>query len=685
MHTYRTEIDGLRALALLPVIFYHAGLIHLTPGGYIGVDVFFVISGYLITSIIDDDIKKETFSLIHFYERRCRRILPVLYVISFISAYIAYYWMPYELLEESAYSLISILTFSSNIFFWWKDSLYFSQRTEFNPVIHTWSLAVEEQFYLVFPLVCYLLANKKRSYLMIILGFTAFGSFFLAQWGGNLQISSSTPYHMFLPHTWATFYMPIGRIWELLIGAFAAFYLNTNNDDNSKKSSNIWTQFFALIGLILIIASVILLDNRIIPPFPNCYTALPTFGTALVIVFGNYDTLVGRVLSTRPLRGIGFISYSAYLWHQPLLVYFRLQKINIQNISFISSMIIVILLIATLSYFFVEQPFRNQNRFSRKNIFHMSWLGALIIFLIALFLIKTSNKRSLTITAVIDNHSIVIDDPIYNRFLIINRTSNNISLNLHKEVDTFMYDIEHLGYPYYVNQKFHYRMKDFLTFSEASAKTNRRLLIVGDSFGMDLLTMIVETNSLSNYEIRCHFVSPACQIYVGPEDRLNLVYQNTKHMCINDNDVRFGLSLIRQANVIILAAYWEEWSIERLPKTLELLNITQNQKLFVLGSKNFGVPINVTFYKNKSYEFRVNQYQQPCTYALKRNDLLKKTLDKSIFIDVINMTCSFFNHTCPLFTPEGKLISLDGLHTTQHYGARYLGKIILNRVPLNQL
>jgi peptidoglycan/LPS O-acetylase OafA/YrhL len=224
MLTHREEIDGLRAIALLPVIFYHAGFIFLVPGGYVGVDIFFVISGYLITSLIDAEMREGTFSLVHFYERRCRRILPALYVILFISCYFAYHCMSSGQLKDFGYSLMFVVTFSSNIFFWWKDDGYFSRLTEFNPLVHTWTLAVEEQFYLVSPLLCYLLA-KRRHHLIILLGFVTLLSFFLAQWGGNIRSTSSTTFYMFLQHPWASSYMPIGRAWELLMGSFAAFYL----------------------------------------------------------------------------------------------------------------------------------------------------------------------------------------------------------------------------------------------------------------------------------------------------------------------------------------------------------------------------------------------------------------------------------------------------------------------------
>ncbi|UJR17763.1 hypothetical protein I4U23_004661 [Adineta vaga] len=599
MLIYRKEIDGLRALALLPVILYHAGLTLLVPGGYVGVDIFFVISGYLITSLIDMEFREGTFSLIRFYERRCRRILPALYIISCIICYFAYYWMSSGQLREFGYSLISIVTFSSNIFFWWKDDNYFSRLTELNPVVHTWSLAVEEQFYLVFPLLCYLFARKRR-YLFTLLGLLALLSFCLAQWGGNIQSISNMTFYMFLQHSWASFYMPMGRMWELLLGAFVAFYLRYIN---FSKECVCGLQNHLTSGHNFMLSTLV--DHDIIP----------TFGTALIIIYGNHDTLVGYLLSIRPLRWVDLISYSAYLWHQPLLVYLRLQQVTMANVSYSTFVVGASFLLATLTYVLVEQPFR-----------------AFLLFLIALFLIRTANHRS----------------------IIVVKTVRNRSLNLREEIDTYIQDIEPIELSNYVTRRFDSLMKAYPTFSVQSATTNRRLLLIGDSFAQDFVNMMVETHHLVDYELRCHYVRVYCQIYMGPEDRLQWISPAHRQLCINENDIRLALPLISQANLIILA-----------------------------GVKKFG-PVNLTLYMNKSYEYRVQQLQPSEDEFVKVNKIMKQTLKSSMFVDVLNMTCNYDNGTCPVFTPEGKLISYDGWHTTKH-GARYVGNIIFKQFPLNQL
>lgn len=228
MLTYRPEIDGLRAIAVVPVILFHAGFLKFCSGGYVGVDVFFVISGYLITSLIDLEYRDGRFSLVRFYERRCRRILPVFFVVLLISNFFAYLWMSQEALIEYAQTLMSTLVISSNFFFWSKDDGYFSRINELNPLVHTWSLAVEEQFYLFFPLLFGLL-HKNRSLSIKIFASVSLVSFCLAQWGGNLDSFQTNRFLMFNQHDYAAFYLPFGRIWELLLGCLTAIIVNEEN------------------------------------------------------------------------------------------------------------------------------------------------------------------------------------------------------------------------------------------------------------------------------------------------------------------------------------------------------------------------------------------------------------------------------------------------------------------------
>ena len=298
---YRPEIDGLRAFAIIPVILYHAGF-QLFGGGYVGVDVFFVISGYLITSIIVAELEKGPFSLVHFYERRARRILPALFAMLFISLPFAWYWLLPDAMVSFSESLIAVSIFVSNIYFW-QTSGYFEAAAELKPLIHTWSLAVEEQYYVLFPLFLILSWKLGKRWIVGLLIIVFVVSLACAQW-----LSIKRP-------SFAFFLLPT-RGWELLIGAFVAFYYSNHN---IKKHNHRIEQLGSLLGLSLITYAVFAYSNQ--TPFPSVYTLVPTLGTALIIIFAGSGTLVGKLLSSRPLVGIGLISYGAYLWHQPMYAF----------------------------------------------------------------------------------------------------------------------------------------------------------------------------------------------------------------------------------------------------------------------------------------------------------------------------------------------------------------------------
>ncbi len=195
--------------------------------------------------------------------------------------------------------------------------------------------------------------------------------------------------------------------------------------------------------------------------------------------------------------------------------------------------------------------------------------------------------------------------------------------------------------------------------------------------------MIIEGKHLIDWEFCVYFVYSRCQIYLGNEDRKQFIKAKHHQTCTNANDIKYALPMIRQANIIFLASNWYLWSSERLPNTLKLLNLTKQQEIFVIGPKHFG-KVNPMLYVNKSKSFRMKQYQYPKTEVIAVNQLLEKTLDKSIYINVQKLICTGFNQTCPLFTPEGKLISHDGAHLMK-YGARYVGNILFKNKPLNKL
>ncbi|MCL1124913.1 acyltransferase family protein [Shewanella surugensis] len=348
MH-YRPEIDGLRAVAVIPVILFHAGF-HIFSGGFVGVDVFFVISGYLITSIIIAELDEDRFSLITFYERRARRILPALFFVILICIPFAWMWfMPLDL-QDFAQSIVAVSTFSSNILFW-LESDYFDTAAELKPLLHTWSLAVEEQYYILFPLFLMWTWHLGIRWILGLLAIVFIASLAAAQWGAYNAPN-------------AAFYLLPTRGWELLMGVFATFFFHrykTINFNNKIKNT------FSLIGVFLIIYAIFAFDETV--PFPSLYTLFPTIGTLLIIVFGQKGTVVHSFLSQKVLVGIGLISYSAYLWHQPLFAFAKYRSFTEPSVSLMMGLCVISLMLAYLSWRFVEMPFRNKQVFNQKVIF----------------------------------------------------------------------------------------------------------------------------------------------------------------------------------------------------------------------------------------------------------------------------------------------------------------------------
>jgi peptidoglycan/LPS O-acetylase OafA/YrhL len=331
---YRREIDGLRAVAVVPVILFHAGLT-LFGGGYVGVDVFFVISGYLITSILIGELEQGNFSITHFYERRARRILPALFFVMLCCIPFAWMWMLPSEFKHFSQSIVAVVFFASNILFWCEDG-YFSAAAELKPLLHTWSLAVEEQYYLLFPIVLLHSWRFGRRRVFWLVCVIAAISFTASEWGWQNKPS-------------ANFYLAPTRAWELLVGSICAFWLSSR-----EQRPNNW---LSLAGLALIVFAIFYFDDA--TPFPSVYALAPVLGTALIIVFGGTGTWTAKVLSMRGFVGIGLISYSAYLWHQPLFAFARIRSILEPSPYLMAALAVLSLSMGYFSWRFIEKPFRN--------------------------------------------------------------------------------------------------------------------------------------------------------------------------------------------------------------------------------------------------------------------------------------------------------------------------------------
>ena len=362
---YRPEIDGLRALAVIPVVLFHAGIAGFS-GGFVGVDIFFVISGYLITSIILSEQQKNSFTLAGFYERRARRILPALMLVVLLSAIAAWYLLlPTELVEFGE-SLVAVGVFASNILFW-TQSDYFAATSEFIPLLHTWSLAVEEQFYLIFPVFMILTLAWAKSKRIVALFVAAVLSLIFCEWAWR-----NAPE--------ANFFLAPSRVWELMAGVFCAFYLQ-----QSREPQKLVSQLGSLAGLLMLVYSIVFFDKSI--PFPSLYALIPVVGTVLVILFTDKDTLVGKILSIPFIVGVGLISYSAYLWHQPLFVFARLNSMDELSVTTLLGLSLLSFIMAYISWRWVEKPFRNRNWLSQRQILWMALGCSLILITLGLLFV----------------------------------------------------------------------------------------------------------------------------------------------------------------------------------------------------------------------------------------------------------------------------------------------------------
>ena len=335
---YRSDIDGLRAIAVLAVVFYHAGVPGFS-GGFVGVDIFFVISGYLITRIIAREIAQGDFSILRFYERRIRRIFPALFVMLLVSCAAALViHLPSEM-EDFAKALVAASLFVSNVLFW-QTADYFAGPAHLKPLLHTWSLAVEEQFYIIFPLMLIVIARWGRERWLLWLIPVAIVSLLISVWG-----VSSKPV--------AAFYLLPSRFWELMVGALLALGIAPQIHSERLRFAT------GITGLTLMGGAIVLYSNA--TAFPGLAALVPCLGAAMVIHAGSGGaTFPTRLLGTKPMVFVGLISYSLYLWHWPLLAFARQWSGESLAVMQIAGLLAASFVLAYLSWRYVEQPFRRR-------------------------------------------------------------------------------------------------------------------------------------------------------------------------------------------------------------------------------------------------------------------------------------------------------------------------------------
>jgi peptidoglycan/LPS O-acetylase OafA/YrhL len=614
---YRPEIDGLRSLAVIPVILWHAGF-QVVSGGFVGVDIFFVISGYLITSIILAEKKSNTFSLIKFYERRARRILPALFVVMLTCLPIAWFVLLPADLKNFSKSLIAVSTFTSNFLFW-RWSGYFDTASQLKPLLHTWSLAVEEQFYLFFPLFVMFLWRLAISRLGLALMLITILSFSLGQY-----FSVSRPFF--------AFYLLPTRGWELLVGALLALWQSTIQNDSDRSTYT--RSALSIIGLIAILGSIFLFTEEI--PTPSFFTLIPTLGAALIIFGANQNNIVGKLLSGKVFVLVGLISYSAYLWHQPLLAFAKHRFVELSE-QLLFVLVLFTFFLSYISWKFIETPFRNQKKFSRKFIFTTATLCSAIFISIG--------------------YIGIISNGFSQRFSLEDKEI--------AELDVF--------------EQARYTDKRFLDHEHKDFENNgkRKILLIGDSFSRDLTNAIFESNLKDNIQLSTHHIAVICGNLSHSFEIEKSIPKRYLKDCIRNGWYETP-SIQRQlveADEIWLASKWQPWVAQKLPESIEHLKSKYNKKIIVFGTKNFGT-VNPKELLRETYLDRVNFKQTLSEESQDINSVMRESLPPEIFFNLLSVFCNTQNQ-CPLFDADGKLLSYDGTHLTAA-GARLLGSKLEN-------
>lgn len=367
---HRADIDGLRAIAVLAILFFHAEF-RWMPGGFRGVDMFFVVSGYLITGILLREHAAGSFSLLGFYERRVRRIIPALFAMLLavtVAAYVVL--MPIDL-RVFGQNLVAIVLFASNVLFWRRGGgtdFYFEPSAHLNPVLHTWSLGVEEQFYLLFPLILWLVWRVGRRHVLATVWVIALASFLYSslidgEWGLGLP-----------PLREANFYLLPSRAWQLMVGSVVAALVHRR----PVNREGWWPVAAVSIGFALVAYSL-LTYNTTDYRFPSVFALPATVGTAWLLMYGPLGW-VGRLLGWRPLVVVGLISYSAYLWHQPIFAFGHYLALDAALSGPTAVALCVVSLGgAWLSWRFIESPFRDRRWLSRRTLFGSAAFAAVVL------------------------------------------------------------------------------------------------------------------------------------------------------------------------------------------------------------------------------------------------------------------------------------------------------------------
>ncbi len=600
---YRKEIDGLRAIAVIVVMLFHAGF-NFISGGFLGVDIFFVISGYLITSFIFINKANNSFSLLGFYERRARRLLPALFLVLLFCIPFAVMLMQPDDLQNFGQSLVSTTLMSNNILLF-ITSGYWDLASEFKPLLHTWSLGVEEQYYIFFPLLIMIIwrfSNIQTMYVLLIITIISFLF--------SLQIHTRYPE--------ADFYLLPSRLWQLGSGGILALLLLESKSYFENIEPN-HKEIISMLGFFLILIPIFFFSKS--EDFIYLNRFLVVFGTLIIIGFSNPNNFVGKLLSIKIMVFIGLMSYSLYLWHQPLYAFLRISSLSEPTYLMYILMFVLSFFISFFSWK-LEKIFRNQNQVSTKK-FSIVIISAAIVSIL----------------------SGLVFNQTYGFYRSYSELESNYSLQIQPNTnnpDTSFLISASKG----LSNDYNY-----------SLKNTKKVMVVGDSFSGDFINMMKVNDALNGIDL----IKP-------------------KYNCFNFNDIDHKAKSVMLKSDFIVVAYRLldlKSQLSCLEDKIEYL-MDQKKKFVIIGTKDFGYNINAPL-RQKLYSFRA----EPSSKIIDFNVYLKNIVPTENFIDTLSLLGDK-NGRVPLFTLENKLISYDRAHLTYN-GAKFVGQKLFQHQSLKFL
>jgi len=634
---YRPEIDGLRAIAVISVILFHAG-IPFFSGGYVGVDVFFVISGYLITTIVLTQNKNGVFSYKRFYERRVRRIFPALFVVVFSCIPLSWMFMSSGMIWDFWQSIIATPVFLTNVLFTLENG-YFELGTDIKPLIHIWSLSVEEQFYIIFPAVFIIITssfNKAGVYFFVILILVF--SLMWAQFDEYISIQYELMTRTLLrinESGWASFYMPFGRVWELLSGSLVALVLFDNKRSNY---SNLPLSFF---GLFLVFFAIFSFDKN--TNIPGFHSLIPVVGTMMLILFTSKNNLIGTLLSKKYIVLIGLMSYSLYLWHQPIFAFYRIVSLEEPSIYHMVFMIILVFILSWVTWNFIEQPFRDNNKYSLKFIVFFSIVGSLI-FISSGFFGLSEAGRSL-------HYDYLVKDIPNNRI--------NMVMDLKKEGSKAR------------------KFSNALSSDDFSDDGRVKILLLGDSQVGNWGRAVSANNQLfsGEYEFRSIGIDALCYPFISSNMKFPIMCQSSIEKIRNSN-------LINQSDHVFILESFTGDTVKNLSYLRSFLDKNSN-KLIVVANAEFTDLTKLSLdLARSSDDVNVNSnflYEHRLDNVLAVHDQLKffATKNKIKVVSEFDLYCNYSK--CQLFSKQLSPFMYDTMHVTD-VGALFLGKSLYGHI-----